>query len=61
MIYPIEYVFQKKTADLNLSVFNVIARINESKTLAKHTACERKRKFDGRKCNLNQNCNNDKC
>ena len=50
-----------KTADLNLSVFNVITRINEPKTLAKHTACKRKRKFDGRKCNSNQKCNNDKC
>ena len=29
-----------KTEDLNLSVFNKIKGINESKTLAKHISCE---------------------
>ena len=43
--------FPNKTEDLNLSVFNVITGINESKTLAKHISCECKCKFDGRKCN----------
>ena len=42
--------FPNKTEDLNLSVFNVITGINESKTLAKHISCECKCKFDGRKC-----------
>ena len=28
-----------KTEDLNLSVFNLISGINESKTLTKHTSC----------------------
>ena len=32
----------------------MITEINESKTLAKHTSCECKYKFDGRKCNSNQ-------
>ena len=36
-------------------------RINESKTIAKHTSCECKRKFDGIKCNSNQKWNNNKC
>ena len=36
-------------------------RINESKTLAKHTSCECKCKFDGIKCNSNQKWNNNKC
>ena len=39
-----------KTEDLNLSVFNMIIEINESKILTKHISC----KFDGRKCNLDQ-------
>ena len=40
-----------KTEDLNLSVFNIITEINESKTLIKHISCECKCKFDGRSCN----------
>ena len=40
-----------KTDDLNLSVFNMITGINESKTL-KHKLCECKCKIDGRKCNI---------
>ena len=50
-----------KTEDLNLSIFNMITGINESKTLTKHTSCECKCKFDGTKCNSNQWWNNDKC
>ena len=37
-----------KTEDLNLSVFSMITRINESKTLTKHISCECKCKFDGK-------------
>ena len=40
--------------DLNLSVFNMITVINESKTLTKHVSCECKCRFDGRKCNSDQ-------
>ena len=43
-----------KTEDLNLSMFNIIAGINESKTLTKHISCECKCKFDGRKRNSDQ-------
>ena len=50
-----------KTEGLNLSVFNMITRINESETLTKHISCECKCKFDGRKCNSNQWQNNNKC
>ena len=39
----------------------MITGINESKTLTKHISCERKRKFEGRKCNSDQWWNNDKC
>ena len=51
----------KQTEDLDLSMFNLIKGINESKTLAKHISCKCKCKFDGRKCNSNQKWNNDKC
>ena len=39
----------------------MITGINESKTLTKHLSGECKCKFGGRKCNLNQKRNNDKC
>ena len=61
MIYLMKLVFQKKTKDLNLSAFNMIIGINESKTVKKHISCERKRKFDGTKCTSNQWRNNEKC
>ena len=44
--------FPNKTADLNLSVSNMITGINE---------CLCKCKLDGRKYNSNQKCYNDKC
>ena len=50
-----------KTEDLNLSVFNMITGINESKTLIKHISCECKCKFDETKSNSNQWWNNGKC
>ena len=40
-----EYV-KIKTVDLNLSVFNMISRINQSKTLINHISCECKYIFD---------------
>ena len=51
----------KKTEDLNLSVFNMITGVNESKTLTKYMTCECKFKFDRRNCNSDQWWNNDKC
>ena len=39
---------------------NMIIWINESKALAKHTSCECKCKFEGRKCNSDQWWNNGK-
>ena len=50
-----------KTEDLNLSVFNMIARIKKSKTLTKHISCKYKCRFDETKCNSHQWWNNDKC
>ena len=54
-------MYSKKTEDLNLNLLNVITEINESKTLTKHKSCKCKCKFDGRNCNSDQWCNNDKC
>ena len=51
----------KKTEDLNIHVFNMITRINESNILTKHISCKCKYKFDGRNCYSNQKWNNDKC
>ena len=50
-----------KTDDINLNVFDMITRINGSKTLTKHISCSCKCKFYGRKCNSNQKWSNDKC
>ena len=50
-----------KTENLNLSVFNMITEISESKTLTKHISCKCKCNSDDRKFNSNQKWNNDKC
>ena len=42
-----------KAEDVNVSIFNIITKINESKTLTKYVLFDCKRKFDGRKCNSN--------
>ena len=47
--------------DLNLSVFNMITGISESKTLTKYLSCKRKCRFDRKRCNSNQWWNNGKC
>ena len=50
-----------KAEDINLSVFNMISRINEWKALSKHASRKFECKFDGRKWNWNQKWNNGKC
>ena len=40
----------KKTENFNLSIFNTITGINESKILTKHISCKCKCKSDGKKC-----------
>ena len=52
---------QNKAKDWNLSIFNLITRTNEWKILTKDISCEYKCKFDGGKCNSNQNWDNYKC
>ena len=44
-----------KTEDLNLSVFNLITRINESKILTEHTSCKYICKTDGIQFNVTIN------
>ena len=43
------FTITNKTEDLNLSVFNMITEINESKNLIKDISCECKCRFDGKK------------
>ena len=50
-----------ETEDLNLSTFNRITGINQTKTLKKHILCIGKCKFHGRTCNSNQGWNMAKC
>ena len=50
-----------KPKDINLNAFNMIARINEVKTLIKPCFCDFKCKFNDAKCDSNQKQNNDKC
>ena len=47
-----------ETEGLNLHVFDMITGSNESRTLTKHISC---RWNEGKKCNLNQKWNIDKC
>ena len=55
---PNKVCVPNKTEDLNISVFNIITGINESKTLRKHISCECKCNFDVRNCNSDQWWNN---
>ena len=60
MNYLVNKVYAaNKTEDLNLSVFNMITGINESKTLTKRISCKCKSKIDETKSKSNQWCNND--
>ena len=59
---PNKVYVPNKIEDLNLHLLIWLSTgINESKILTKHTSREYKFKFDGRKCNLNQKQNNNKC
>ena len=50
-----------KKEHLNPSLFNMVTGIDQSKTLTRDISCRCKCKFDGKKCNLNQKWNNNKC
>ena len=51
----------KQNSRLNLSVFKLIAGINESKTLKEHVSFKWEYTFHGKKCNSDPKWNNDKC
>ena len=53
--------FPNKAKSLNVKVFNMITKINETKTFIKHISCNYKFKFDNATCNLNQKWNNETC
>ena len=53
--------FSYQTEDLNVSVFNMITRINESKAFTRRISCECKSRFNGTKGNSDHWWNNDKC
>ena len=48
MTHLTEYVFQKKTGDLNLHVFNMITAKNKSKILTKNISWKCNCRFDGK-------------
>ena len=56
MIYPKDYVYDKKQ-DINWNVLNMITRTNESKTSTKRIPWKYICEFDDRKCNSNQKWN----
>ena len=61
MSYLQKYVFQKKTKNVNVDIFNMIANKNEAKTMAKHISCDFKHKFNSITCNSNHKLNNKTC
>ena len=44
--YHQNYVFRRKTKDINVKVFNMITNKNEAKTITKYILCDRKCKFN---------------
>ena len=47
--------------DLNVKVFNVMSRINETRLIKWHEMCKCKCRLDASVCNSKQRWNNDKC
>ena len=50
-----------ETKGVNVKVFNMITRVNETKTLVKPLLCDCKCKFNKTTCNSNQKWSNEKC
>ena len=44
--YHQNYVFRRKTKDINVKVFNMITNKNEAKTITKYILCDCKCKFN---------------
>ena len=47
--------------DLNVKVFNLMSRTNETRDIKWHETCKCKCRLDESICNNKQRCNNDKC
>ena len=47
--------------NLNVKVFNLMSRTNETRHIEWHKTCKCKRRLDGSACNNKQRCNDDKC
>lgn len=57
MIHLVEYLSESKHKLKICDFFNMIARIDESKTLVKHKSCECSCKYDGRKMQFKSKIN----
>ena len=47
--------------DLNVKVFNLMSRTNETRNIKWHETCKYKCRLDASVCNNKKRCNNDKC
>ena len=47
-------MYSNKTEDVNLNVYSMITRINESKPLVKYISCNCRSRLDSKKCNLKE-------
>ena len=50
-----------KTKCVNVKVFNMLTKINETKQLIKHVPCDFKCEFNSTACNSNKKSNNKTC
>ena len=46
---------------MNVKVFNLMSRVNETRFLVQHESCECKYRLNGNVCILKQKWNHDKC
>ena len=60
MIHMQKYV-SNVIKDLNVKVFNVMSRINETRPIKWHEMCKCKCRLDASVCNSKQSWNNEKC
>ena len=61
VLSPKMCVLKKKTEDINVKVFKMIANKNEAEAITKHISCDCKCKFNSKTRNANQKWNNKTC
>ena len=54
IVLSLKICVPKETKNINVKVFNMIANKNEAKTIAKHSSCDCKHKFNSKTCISNQ-------